>query len=234
MPDSSDMSVRLTRTEAAAAVQDAGWRFLEWTFKAYVPVPSHPLALDVAQLAVTACGPDADAHLAVQIGAGRVDLTLVDSDVGRVTARDASLALDVTTALADRGFETRGLPDGAPRGVQGFEIAIDALDIPRIRPFWKAVLGYTDETGNAEADAAVVDPQHVLPSIWFQQMDEPRPQRNRIHFDVLVPHDEAEARIKAALDAGGVLVSDKEARAFWILADAEGNEICVCTWQDRE
>ena len=26
---------------------------------------------------------------------------------------------------------------------------------------------------------------------WFQQMDEPRPQRNRIHFDISVPHDEA-------------------------------------------
>lgn len=228
------MTAALTRTEAAAAVHDFGWRFLDWTFRSYVPVPSQTLALDVAELAVTACGADADDHLAVQFGAGRVELTLVDSGVGRVTARDAALALDVTTALADRGFETRALPNGAGHGVQSLEIAIDAMDIPRIRPFWKAVLGYTDETGNDEPDAAVVDPQHVLPTIWFQQMDEPRRQRNRIHFDVLVPHDDAEARIKAALDAGGVLVSDKEARAFWILADAEGNEICVCTWQDRE
>ena len=22
--------------------------------------------------------------------------------------------------------------------------------------------------------------------------------------------------------------------SFWILADAEGNEACVCTWQDRD
>ena len=65
-------------------------------------------------------------------------------------------------------------------------------------------------------------------------MDEPRPQRNRIHFDLDVAHDEAPGRIRAALDAGGVLVSDAEARAFWILADAEGNEICICTWQDRD
>jgi 4a-hydroxytetrahydrobiopterin dehydratase len=65
-------------------------------------------------------------------------------------------------------------------------------------------------------------------------MDQPRPQRNRIHFDITVPHDEADARIAAALDAGGTLVSADAARAFWILADAEGNEVCVCTWQDRD
>ena len=35
-------------------------------------------------------------------------------------------------------------------------------------------------------------------------------------------------------DHGFRLVSDDQARAFWVLADAEGNEACVCTWQDRE
>ncbi len=65
-------------------------------------------------------------------------------------------------------------------------------------------------------------------------MDSPRPQRNRIHFDVSVPHDEAAHRISAALAAGGVLLSDDRAPAFWILADAEGNEACVTTWQGRD
>jgi 4a-hydroxytetrahydrobiopterin dehydratase len=72
------------------------------------------------------------------------------------------------------------------------------------------------------------------PTIWFQQMDEPRPQRNRIHFDVVVPHDETERRIQATLDAGGRLVYDAEAPAFWVLADPEGNEACVCTWLGRD
>ncbi len=57
--------------------------------------------------------------------------------------------------------------------------------------------------------------------------------RNRIHLDVTVPHDQAEARVAAAIAAGGHLVSDTRARAFWILADVEGNEACICTWQDR-
>ena len=80
----------------------------------------------------------------------------------------------------------------------------------------------------------IADPLRLGPTIWFQQMDEPRPQRNRIHFDVGVSHDEAPGRIAAALAAGGRLVYDKEAPAFWVLADAEGNEACVCTWQGRD
>jgi 4a-hydroxytetrahydrobiopterin dehydratase len=65
-------------------------------------------------------------------------------------------------------------------------------------------------------------------------MDEPRTQRNRIHLDVDVPADVAEERVTAAIGAGGRLVSDARAKAFWVLADAEGNEVCVCTWQDRD
>lgn len=34
--------------------------------------------------------------------------------------------------------------------------------------------------------------------------------------------------------AGGRLVDDTSARAFWVLADAEGNEACVSTWLDRD
>ncbi|MBB5868633.1 hypothetical protein F4553_002012 [Allocatelliglobosispora scoriae] len=114
------------------------------------------------------------------------------------------------------------------------EIAIDALDIASIRPFWKAILGYADEPGSPGPEDPIVDPLGQNPAIWFQQMDAPRPQRNRIHFDVSVPHDEAPQRIAAALAAGGVLLSDAAAPRFWVLADAEGNEACITTWQGRD
>ena len=87
--------------------------------------------------------------------------------------------------------------------------------------------------GYDASDDEVTDPAGIGPAIWFQQMDEPRPQRNRIHFDITVPHDQAEARIAAAIAAGGHLVSDDQAPAFTVLADPEGNEVCVCTWQAR-
>jgi 4a-hydroxytetrahydrobiopterin dehydratase len=91
------------------------------------------------------------------------------------------------------------------------------------------VFGYADESPHA-----IVDPVGRGPAVWFQQMDAPRPQRNRIHIDVSVPHDQAQARLEAALAAGGRLLSDAEAPAFWVLADPEGNEACITTWQARD
>jgi 4a-hydroxytetrahydrobiopterin dehydratase len=88
--------------------------------------------------------------------------------------------------------------------------------------------------GAAGTPAALIDPVGQEPSVWFQQMDAPRPQRNRIHFDICVPHDEAQRRIDGALAAGGHLVSSTRAPAFRVLADAEGNEACVTTWQGRD
>ena len=79
----------------------------------------------------------------------------------------------------------------------------------------------------------LIDPHSQGPPFWFQQMDAPRPQRNRIHIDVYVPHDQAEARVAAAIAAGGHLVSDENAPEWWTLADAEGNEVDVAPWPDR-
>jgi 4a-hydroxytetrahydrobiopterin dehydratase len=66
--------------------------------------------------------------------------------------------------------------------------------------------------------------------VFFQQMETPRRQRNRIHVDVWVPPEQAEARVAAAIAAGGHLVTDQHAPGWWVLADAEGNEACVATW----
>ncbi len=90
------------------------------------------------------------------------------------------------------------------------------------------MLGY-----RRRGDDELVDPAGLAPAFWFQQMDVARPQRNRIHVDVSVPHDGARARLEAALAAGGRLLYDAEAPAFWVLADPEGNEACVTTWQGR-
>jgi 4a-hydroxytetrahydrobiopterin dehydratase len=145
-----------------------------------------------------------------------------------ITDRDVTLAISISELAEEHGFASE------PTASMSVEIAIDALDIDAVRPFWRAVLGYVD--GRPDDDGAVwdlYDPRNVGPALWFQQMDEPRAQRNRIHLDVVVPHDLAEERLAAALEAGGHLVSDAHARAFWVLADAEGNEACICTWQER-
>jgi 4a-hydroxytetrahydrobiopterin dehydratase len=148
---------------------------------------------------------------------------------------NGQLAHSIANAVAGLGLAPTGATSAeSPRPVQMLEIAIDALDIPAIRPFWKAALGYADEPGSDDPDRAIVDPAGQLPAIWFQQMDALRPQRNRVHFDITVAHDEAEPRVRAALAAGGRLADDSFARSYWVLADAEGNEVCVCTWTGRD
>jgi 4a-hydroxytetrahydrobiopterin dehydratase len=165
----------------------------------------------------------------------RVVLAVQSLATGSITERDAALARRISAALDERGLATEPqVGDPVSRSVQLLEIGIDALDIPAVLPFWKAALGYRDEPGAAGPIAALVDPLGQGPAIWFQQMDTPRPQRNRIHLDISVPHDEADRRVEAVLAAGGRLVSDAAAPAFWVLADPEGNEACVTTWQGRE
>jgi 4a-hydroxytetrahydrobiopterin dehydratase len=114
-------------------------------------------------------------------------------------------------------------------GLQAVQVAIDALVILEVLPFWQAVLGYRKVD-----DADLLDPRRSSPPFWFQQMDAPRPQRNRIHIDVYVSNDEAEARVAAGLAAGGHLVSDAHAPEWWTLADAEGNEVDIAPWPDQE
>jgi 4a-hydroxytetrahydrobiopterin dehydratase len=201
------------------------------SYVASVAVDGLRHAMQIATAALDACGAAADDHLHVDVRPDVVALRLQTRGTVDVTALDAALAERISEAVRAAGGELA--PTGPARAEQQLEFAIDALDIPKIRPFWKAVLGYLDEP-RAGTTGGLVDPAGQGPSVWFQQMDAPRPQRNRIHFDLDVAHDEAERRIAAALEAGGTLVSDAQARAFWVLADAEGNEICICTWQDRD
>jgi 4a-hydroxytetrahydrobiopterin dehydratase len=225
----------MTRAAASAAVEQIGWRYLLQALDATVAVRSLEQALRVSTSAVAACGVDADAHLRIDLRADRAELSLQTASVGALTEVDLELARRISAAVTELGLTTGGpTTRDDVRSAQRLELAIDAIEIASIRPFWKAVLAYADEPGRCGPEDALVDPVGQGPAIWFQQMDAPRTQRNRIHFDITVPHDEADARVQAALRAGGTLVSDREARAFWLLADAEGNEVCVCTWQDRD
>jgi 4a-hydroxytetrahydrobiopterin dehydratase len=230
-----DIDAPVSRIAASEAVSDIGWRYLLGTLAVSVPVRSLAQASEVAAAVVAASGAGADGHLRMDLRPDRVELSVQARALSEVTGRDIRLARRIAGTVNGLGLGPAPATSAeSPRPVQLLEMAIDALDIPAIRPFWKAVMAYADEPGRNGPEDAIVDPAGQLPAIWFQQMDAPRPQRNRVHFDITVAHDEAEARVRAALDAGGRLVDDSFARSFWVLADAEGNEVCVCTWADRD
>jgi 4a-hydroxytetrahydrobiopterin dehydratase len=228
----SDHDRKLSRREASDAVTGLGWRLVLGELRTQVLAGSLPLAADVAGRA--AAVPEAQGHLQMDVRGDRVVFALQTADAGWVTARDVELAHRISAVAEEFRLTTQTGADGPERSVQVLEIGIDAIQIAKIRPFWKAVLAYADEPGRSGPQDALVDPVGQGPAIWFQQMDEPRPQRNRLHFDVSVPHDQAHERIEATVAAGGKVVYDAEAPAFWVLADPEGNEACITTWQGRD
>jgi len=158
-------------------------------------------------------------YLDVDLRSAGVSVRLHTFDFGGLSDRDAGLARRISQTARDLGAVAE------PAEPQHVQLAIDAMDPATVRPFWSAVLGYAEF-----GDTDLLDPHRRGPTIVFQQMDAPRPQRNRIHVDVYLPHDQVEARIAAALAAGGHLVSDAHAPGWWTLADAEGNEVDLAIW----
>jgi 4a-hydroxytetrahydrobiopterin dehydratase len=148
-----------------------------------------------------------------------VTVRLFTHDVHGLTNHDVALAREISAAARELGVAAD------PSAVQHVQVAIDALEIPEVRPFWHAVLGFQHVGDDDEQDT-----HRRGPTFWFQQTDAARPQRNRIHIDVYLPYDQVEARIAAALAAGGHVVSDAHAPGWWTLADSEGNEVDLAIW----
>lgn len=225
------MNEMLTRGAVSAAAGPS-WRLMLYELHTAVPVADLAAGLEAARALLEAAGMPGERRLRLDLRSTVLVLAVSAPDDWKVGAAELELAQRLTASFAALGLVAR--PDLVePRSLQSLELGIDTMDRELIRPFWKAVLGYVDGPGE-DPPNGLVDPLGQGPAVWFQQLDEPRPQRNRIHFDVTVPHDQAPARIESALAAGGRLLSDSKAPAFWVLADADGNEACVCTWEGRD
>jgi 4a-hydroxytetrahydrobiopterin dehydratase len=166
-------------------------------------------------------GPDVDLRHEGVI----VRLITVAPDYYGLSERDLELARKISAVARKLGVPAD------PAVVQTVLVTIDAFDILKVKPFWRAVLGYQDREDSPED---LVDPRGRGASIWFQKIEAPDPQVNRIHLDIWVPPDHAEPRIAAAIAAGGRLVTDKYAPAWWTLADPEGNLADVATTMSRD
>ena len=100
-------------------------------------------------------------------------------------------------------------------------------------PFWRAVLGYTPRIDRPDED--LVDPHGRDAGFWFEQMDELRPDGNgAIHVAIWVPLEQAASRIEAALAAGGRIVHEANAPAWWTLEDPVGNQADIATLGGRD
>ena len=161
-----DLDRKLSRAEASHAVTGLGWRLVLGDLRTEVLTGSLPLAADVAARA--AALPHAEGHLRMDIRQDLVVLMLQTATAGWVTPRDVELAHRITAVAEEFRLTTRAGTGEAGTGeagtgqdgrsVQLLEVAIDVLDMAKVRPFWQAVLGYADEPGQDGPPNGLIDP----------------------------------------------------------------------------
>jgi 4a-hydroxytetrahydrobiopterin dehydratase len=153
-------------------------------------------------------------------------ITYTDDYYG-MSRRDVEPARQISVAARKLGLSAD------PSAVQSVLVIPGARAPAAVMPFWRAVLGYEHRRDNPGED--LVDPHGRGPAFWFERMDEPRPGGGgAIHIAIWVPYEHAEARIAAALAAGGRMVRDEFAPSWWTLADAAGNEADIATAKGRD
>lgn len=175
--------------------------------------------------AITEVAEAADHHPDVTLTYPWVDIRLTSHDVQAVTDRDIALARQIS-AIADR----TGIDPSTAHLVE-LDLALDSARIASAGAFWSVVLTGAEDAFDGEQ---VVDPNTRVPLLWFQQTEPHQQPRQRFHLDLWVPHDSLDERIDAAVAAGGTVVDEREKPSFVVLADPEGNKVCLCTCLSRE
>ena len=164
-------------------------------------------------------------HPDVKMTDGVVDVSLCTHEDGLwVTQQDIDMARRITGIARQNGLEPE------PTAVTQLEMALDTAHEDGVAPFWSVLL--TGSPGNKIYDS-IFDPTGRVPSMWFQGTSEHETPRQRWHFDVWLAPEVADGRIAAAVAAGGSVFDDSHAPSFTVLADPDGNKVCVCTCLER-
>jgi len=222
------MSEQITPSQFEESPGAEDWRVLSDGANAFYRTASLANAAEF----VRAIGelPDTDNHppdIDVRRDGVTVRLITFTSDFGGMTTQDLEIARQISAAAKKLGLEAD------PSAVQSMIIIPGWTAPPEVIPFWRAMLGYVPRIDSPDED--LVDPHDRGTGFWFEGMNEPRPDGGgAIHVAIFVPYEQAEARIAAALAAGGRMVRDEFAPQWWTLADAAGNEADIATTKGRD
>lgn len=168
----------------------------------------------------------------VRTGAGFVDLELVSDDavyreddgtehvVEWVTQADVDLARRVSAVAAEQGLAAD------PAAVSEVELGLDTARSGALAPVWAALLtGDPAAQGRGTPGDEVRDATGRVPNLWF---GDDEPTDHRFHLEVYVAPEARDARVAAALAAGGTVVDDSQAPGLTVLADPDGNRAALC------
>jgi 4a-hydroxytetrahydrobiopterin dehydratase len=222
------MSDRITPSQFEESPGAEDWRVVSDGAQAFYRTDSLATAARFVQ-AISEL-PDIDNHppdIDVRRDGVTVRLITFTSEFGGMTTRDLEIARQVSAAAKEIGLEAD------PSAIQSLIIIPGWTAPAEVMPFWRAMLGYVPRMDSPDED--LIDPHDRGTGFWFERMHEPRPDGGgAIHIAIFVPYEQAEARIKAALAAGGRMVRDQFAPQWWTLADAAGNEADIATTKGRD
>ncbi|WP_345764799.1 VOC family protein [Diaminobutyricibacter sp. McL0608] len=214
------MAQQISDAEFSSADGVDEWRALYWGAK--ILYETGDFATGARFVAAIAEVADAMGHAPlIDLRPDTVTIQVITPGVG-LSDLDLTLARRISEVAARLGLAAD------PSAVQHIQLAFDSAEPSAVMPFWQAALGYIP-IGPVD----IIEPNLIGPTVWFQEKGYV-PPRNRIHVDVSVPHDQAQARVDAVLAAGGRILGDRYAPAWWSLVDPEGNVVDIATWQGRD
>jgi 4a-hydroxytetrahydrobiopterin dehydratase len=156
--------------------------------------------------AIGAAAEDADHHPDVDWRYRHVFVRTTTHAAGdRVTARDTELAERISALAARAGARAE------PALARTVEVGVDAADPEALAPVWAAALGYRPGPHGDVVDT---------------------PAASRLHLDVHVADEVQGGVVEAVTESGGRVDDDAQAPSFVVVADRDGNRLCVCTAAD--
>lgn len=213
---------------AEAALTD--WRKLAQGLHARYLVPDFAAAARLITT-IAEAGDAAGHHPRVRIGDGHVDLELVTTDavyrdeddgselvVEWVTQQDVDLARVIERLAAEQDLRAD------PTAVSEVELGLDVAASDDVAPVWAALLtGDPGAQGRGTPGDEIRDATVRVPNLWFGDLDEGGTPAQRVHVEVYVAPEVVQARVDAAVAAGGTVVDDSQSPGLTVIADQEGN-----------
>ncbi len=149
------------------------------------------------------------------------------------TRTDVGQGPDVSwVVLADpEGNELCVLAGPAPQTTVA-QVVIHAVDPRLVAEFWAAALGYdvVDEEVDGIGIAPPAGARGLAIDVW--RVPEPKTSKNRLHLDLVPDHQDEEVERLEGLGATRVDIGQGDV-SWVVLADPEGNELCVLAPRDE-
>jgi catechol 2,3-dioxygenase-like lactoylglutathione lyase family enzyme len=105
-------------------------------------------------------------------------------------------------------------------------VVVDCTDPEALAAFWTTALGVGVD--HRFGQYVFLEPTVPgAPALAFQRVPDPTPGKNRLHLDLVTDQVEAVVDRLLALGARHVRSLDEDGLRLEVLADPEGNELCI-------